>query len=335
MDAVKAIVCTESQEFSLADVKLPELGPRDILVKNTYSGISIGTELLLVRNKLSWGPFPICLGYQAVGVVEAVGAEVNNFSIGDRVYHRGCHVPFTMNAEQVSPTSGAHSSHVIVDSRHQIYGAAKVPEGVDDATASLFVMPAVGLNGVTMAEIGVGDVVAVLGVGLIGLGVVATAKLRGAIVVAIDLAQNRLEIARRLGADESINAGSENIHDRLKQIAPDGADVVFEASGNPACVDTALSLCRDRGKFVFQGNYGAGPLNFEFLVPHGRQVTAYFPCDDGYQPCREAVLKFMASGAMKWQETITHRLTADEAPRFYDAINRGKVEDVVGAVIKW
>ena len=61
----------------------------------------------------------------------------------------------------------------------------------------------------------------------------------------------------------------------------------------------------------------------------------FYPCDDGMAPCRQAVLKNMAMGALQWEKTITHRVNADDSAELYDAINKGEAKDVVGAVIRW
>ena len=332
----KAIVCSERQEFTLADVEMPEMGPKDIVVRALYSGVSIGTEFALIRNKISWGPYPLCTGYQAVGVVEQAGAEVTGFKVGDKVYYRNTRGPLKMGAQAVSPVSGTHCSLAVTDATNVTHGPALLPPGVDEEVGSAFVMPCVGYYGVDMAGVCLGDVVAVQGSGLIGLGVVAAAKLRGAVVVAIDIDERKLAVARRLGADHVIHSGPEDPAKALAAIAPGGADVVFEATGVPALLDSAFALCRYRGKFVFQGNYGAEPISFRFLVPHGRRVTAYFPCDDGHAPCRRAVMHLLATGALKWGETITHRVTAEEAPALYTHINQGgNASDVLGAVIRW
>ena len=103
----------------------------------------------------------------------------------------------------------------------------------------------------------------------------------------------------------------------------------------PACLDPAFALTRLRGKFVFLGNYGNAPISFHFLVPHGKQLTAFFPCNDGLAPCRDAVLRNIGSGAIPWAKTITHRITAAEAPALYEAINRNAIPDMMGAVIQW
>jgi threonine dehydrogenase-like Zn-dependent dehydrogenase len=86
---------------------------------------------------------------------------------------------------------------------------------------------------------------------------------------------------------------------------------------------------------VWQGNYGTAPLSMHFLPPHGRRLQMYFPCDDGLQPCRRAVVKNMALGALKWERCITHRIKAAEAPALYERINAGSDPEIVGAVINW
>ena len=85
---VRALVCDADQRFTLADVRLPEAGAGDIVARTLVSGISVGTEFALIRNKLSWGPYPICTGYQAVGLVERVGAAVTDFAVGQKIYYR-------------------------------------------------------------------------------------------------------------------------------------------------------------------------------------------------------------------------------------------------------
>lgn len=329
----KAIICDEQQNFTYADVVLPDPGPGQIVVRPHYSGVSIGTEFALIRNKLSWGPYPLCTGYMAVGTVEHVGKAVSDFKLGDKVYYRDNKDIHLADGQKVSAVTGTHCSLAVIDPNNT-HGVAHLPAGVNEAAASMYVMPAVGLNGVDMANPRMGETVVVFGAGLIGLGVVAACSQRGCIVVAIDLADQRLEVAKQLGADYVINSKTQNVQEALKQIAPAGADVVFEATGIPACIDLAIALCKTHGKFVYQGNYGAAPISYHFLPPHGKRLTAFYPCDDGLAACRRAVIKNMAMGTLPWEITITHQVSAAEAPALFAAINRGQ-DDILGAVIDW
>lgn len=331
MMKAQALICTEDQQFSLEEFDVPPLEPTQIRVRTTYSGVSVGTEFAVIRHKLNWGPFPVCTGYQAVGIVEEIGRDVTRFQIGDRVYYRRNFMPMQLGSDKINTCSGTHSSVAIIGENAEV---ELLPEGVDDATGSLFVMPAVGYNAVDMAGVRMGDVVAVHGVGLIGLGALAAARLRGAVTIAIDLDERRLALAREMGAAYTLQ-GADDLPARVNAIRPGGADVVFEATGIGACLDPAFALCRLHGKFVFLGNYGNAPISFHFLVPHVKQLTAFFPCNDGLKPSREAVLRNIAGGAIPWEKTITHRVTAAESPALYETINRNAVPEMMAAVIQW
>lgn len=330
----KALICDAGQAFALRSVTLPEIDEYSVRVRTTYSGVSVGTEFALVRGKLNWGPYPLCTGYMAVGTVEAVGARVDGFGPGDRVYYRDNRAIVLADGTKVSAVSGTHCSHAVLDVR-TTHGLARLPDGADEAAASMFVLPAVALNGVDQSGARMGQTALVHGCGPIGLGVVAMLARRGCRVVAADLDATRLAVARSLGADRLLVAGGRDFEAAAKSEAPDGFDVVFECTGLPACLAPTMALCRKLGTYVWQGNYGAAPLPFQFLVPHGRQLAMRFPCDDGLAPCRAAVVKQMALGVLPWERTITHRVEADDAPRFFDAVNRGGVAGLVGAVVRW
>lgn len=331
MDAA-ALICTAEQKFSLESFTVPPITPTQIRTRTLYSGVSVGTEFAVIRGKLDWGPFPVCTGYQAVGVVEEVGPAVSRFQVGDTVYYRRNFMAMQRGDEKINTCAGTHTSVAIIDADAEV---EILPPGVDPATGSMFVMPSVGYNAVDMAGVKMGDVVAVHGVGLIGLGALVAARLRGAITIAIDLDERRLALAQSMGAAHLINSGDGELTKRVQAIKAGGADVVFEATGIPACLDPAFALARLHGKFVFLGNYGNAPISFHFLVPHGKQLTAFFPCNDGLAPCRAAVLRNIGSGAIPWAKTITHRVTAAEAPDLYAAINRNAIPEMMGAVIQW
>jgi len=331
----KALICDAQQRFAIQAVSLKALAADEVLIRTVYSGVSIGTEFALIRNKISWGPYPLCTGYMATGVIEAVGADIDDLRKGDSVYCRGNNTNVMMLADgtKVSCVSGAHASHIVAKP-HTTHGVAKLPEGVPMDIGSMFVMPAVALYGVDMANPRMGESVVVFGTGLIGLGVVAACAHRGCEVIAVDLNAGRLAVASAMGADHVIDGSTEDVGAAVHRIAPEGADVVFESTGIPACIDQAIPLCRTHGKYVWQGNYGADPVSFHFLVPHGKRLQMFFPCDDGLQPCRRAVLKNMAMGALDWERTISHRVIYTEAPAMYERINAGDL-GVLGMVIRW
>ncbi len=330
----QALVCDHNQQFTLEEVLLPDPGPGQLLVRTLCSGVSIGTEFALIRNKISWGPYPLCTGYQAVGVVESIGGEVEGFREGDLLYYRDNRSLTRANGDAISAVTGTHCSHAVIDPRNT-HGVAPLPEGVAPEVGSLFVMPAVGLFGTDLANPRMGQTVVVYGAGMIGLGVVAACAHRGCVVIAVDIDDHRLEVARTLGADHTLNSAREAVPEAVQALRPGGADVVFESTGIPELVGPAIELCREFGTFVWQGNYGAAPVPFHFLPAHGRKLTMVFPCDDGLAPCRRAVLKNMAMGALRWEHVITHRVAPEQSPALFERINRNEAPDVLGAVIRW
>ena len=330
----RALICDEAQNIGLFDVTIADPGSDDIVVRTIYSGVSIGTEFAMIRHKLPKGPYPICTGYMGVGIVEHVGSNIRQFSLGDRVYYRNNEPMELDDGQKVSATSGGHASKVVVNLQ-RTQGAGRLPEGVDEQAASLYVPPAVGLWGVDTANVRMGTTVVVFGTGLVGQGVVAASSQRGAVVVAIDLDGRKLDVARKLGAEFVVNATTQDVEAEMKKLTPDGADAVFEATGISQCIDQAMSLCRPFGKFVHMSNYGKEPVSYHFLPPHGKQLTTFYPCNDGLVPCRCAVLKNMATGVLPWHLTITHRISAEQAPATYTAINQGELNDALGVVIQW
>jgi len=334
MIETKALVCDAEQRFAIRDVQLNDPNPDQVAIRTHWSGVSVGTEFALIRNKISWGPYPLCTGYMGSGVVEAVGSEITNFAVGDRVFFRRNDSMVTSDGVKISCVSGAHCAHAVLRANTS-HGVDHVPEGVGMDAAAMFVMPAVGLHGVDMANPRMGQEVVVYGVGLIGLGVVAACVHRGCEVIAVDVNAKALEMARAFGANVCLNSRECDVAAEVNRHAPGGADVVFEATGIPACLDPAITLCRPFGTFVWQGNYGAAPVSLHFLPPHGKQLNMVFPCDDGHIPCRRAVLRNMASGALRWEQTITHRTPYEDAPNLFERINTGEAKDVLGAVIHW
>lgn len=327
-----ALVAQQGMSFAIEGVEIPDPGPKEISVRSLFSGVSIGTEFALISGKLSWGPFPLCTGYMGTGVVESTGTDVDEFKPGDKVYYRN-NKSISLGGNEVSSVRGTHCSR-IVTSVNSTHSAAILPDDVSPETASMFVLPAVGLAGVDMANPRIGDHVLVNGCGLIGLGVVAACVHRGCRVIAVDVSRSRLEVAGEYGAETLINASTDDVDARVRATTGDGADIVFESSGLPELINGAMKLCRPRGTFVWQGNYGRHPVSMDFMVPHGNQLRMVFPCDDGGVDCRRAVIRNMSTGALLWDKCISHRISFRDAPGIFERIGAGD-QSILGVTIAW
>ena len=103
----------------------------------------------------------------------------------------------------------------------------------------------------------------------------------------------------------------------------------------PQLLNEAISLVRLGGKFVWQGHYGTDPVSLNFLESHSKRVQMFFPRGDGDEPARRASLRNIAMGTLRWEETITHRVSYEEAPGLYRKINASDDHKVLGALIRW
>jgi L-iditol 2-dehydrogenase len=329
----EALVCETDQHVELVDVDLPDLGPRDVVVDTQYSGLSNGTERNLIRGDVSWGPFPLCTGYQAVGIVDAVGRDVTELELGDRVYYRENQIECTRDGRRVSPVRGAHCSTAVVDVDDSVIG--QLPDDASTVPASLFALASIALNGVRMADVQPSDDVVVQGVGLVGLGVVAWAAERGATVIAVDPIVERLSVAQSLGATEVISPQGTDVETRVSRNTSGGADVVFEAAGRESLVDAGLALCATDGRFVFMSDYGDADVTFGFRTAHTKELTALFPCGDGGADCRRRALDGIATEDIHWKQVIETVLTPADAPAFYDRLLDGDARVGLGATVRW
>ena len=330
-----ALIAWQDQHFSLEEVELPDPEPDQIRIKTHYSGVSIGTEFAYItgKGKVAGKSHPMCTGYQATGTVEAVGKDVKDFKEGDLTYFRGGSGIKLSDGTAVAALFGTHASAVVLDPSG-VDGAYHMIPGADMELASLYVMPAVALKGVDRANPRLGETVVVFGCGLIGLGVVALLVQRGCHVVAVDLLSARLQVARDLGADHVLDASTVDVKEEVLKLTPGGADVVFECTGSPASIDPAIDLCKQQGSFVWQGYYGVTPFPMLVPTPQYREVTMHFPCGDGHEMCRRAVLKNMTLGTLQWEKCITHRVSYTEAADIYTRIGN-KDQEIVGVTINW
>ena len=266
-----------SGEVTSHEVPQPELRPGGILVRTAFSAISAGTELAhreqveksllgkalarpdLVRQVLDLARTAgvktayqkvqsrldalAPLGYSCAGTVIAVSPGVAEFQPGDRVACAGA----------------GYASHCEVNFIPKNL-AVRVPDGVPLEAASLGAIGAIALQGFRQSQAVLGEVVAVIGAGLVGVLTIQLAKAAGCRVVAIDRDPQRVERARQFGADLALGSSDREMPARVQEFTRYGADVVIitAASSSAEPVELAAGLSRDRGRIVVVGTVDLG-----------------------------------------------------------------------------
>jgi 3-hydroxyethyl bacteriochlorophyllide a dehydrogenase len=327
----EAVVFTAPGVVEVRPVNLPDPEPDEVLIRTVYSGVSQGTErwMLLGRyNRMAddvAATYPCFPGYQAAGVVEAVGSAVTDLQPGNRVIAAGTRFA---EGHPVSPGRASHCAHLVAR-RQEV---ARLGPDADLAGAALFVMAAVGRHGTRLANVRSGERVLVIGQGMIGQMAAQAARMRGARAIATDLVEQRVALSARHSADRAALVSGDGLTALVREEAPDGMDVVIDTTGNSRMFDTCLALLRREGRLLLQGYY-PDPIVIDFHRAHLQRVTVVFPCgwdrDDD-----QALADDLTRGVPTVAPLITHRIPYREAPDAYRLVVEHP-EQCLGMVLHW
>jgi len=296
-----------------------------------------GTDLHILKGHVPTVTDGRVLGHEAVGTVEEVGPDVRTVGPGDRVlvscisacgrclYCRGgrygqCiggggwilgHLVDGTQAEKVRVPFADTST----------YG---VPPGVSDEQVLMLadILPTGYEVGVLNGRVQPGDVVAVVGAGPIGLAAIVGARLVSpSRIIAIDLADNRLDSAKQFGADIGINNGRDDPVSSVHEMtdAPGGADVAIEAVGVPETFELCTRLIRPTGRVANVGVHG-GPARLDLDVLWIRDITVTTGLVDTYST--PTLLKLLTSSQLDAGRFVTHHFTFDQFMEAYDVFSQ-------------
>jgi L-iditol 2-dehydrogenase len=266
---MKALVLREYMKLVHEDVPRPEVAPDEVLVKVEACGIC-GSDVHGLDGSTGRRKPPLVMGHEASGVVTEAGPAVTGWAVGDRVTfdstiyrlddwytRRGlCNLSDGRMVLGVSPGEyrrhGAFAEYVAVP-QHILY---RVPASVSFEQAAMVEPVAVAAHAVSLTPIAVGDTAVVIGAGMIGLCLVQVLRAAGCSrVFAVDLEAERLELARKLGADVVLDPQQADVAKAVAGATEGrGADVAFEAVGITATVNAAIAAVRRGGTVTLVGN---------------------------------------------------------------------------------
>jgi L-iditol 2-dehydrogenase len=256
---VRAAVWLGPGQLAVRDWPRPEMGPDEVLVRVSCCGVC-GSDLHIVDGDVPEFVPPRVLGHEPLGVIEAAGRAVTGFGPGDEVAWEPslpcracfyCHEGEDGLCEQRVPMLGGFAERTVVPQRALYH----VPPGLPDRAGVLAEPLSCALYAHDRGRLRVGDQVAVIGAGTIGLLLVMLARRAGAsLVVVSDPNPRKRELAVEVGADAAVDPDTEPAAERIRRLCGGrGADVAFEAVGTTAtCLDT-LAAVRSGGTAVLVG----------------------------------------------------------------------------------
>jgi alcohol dehydrogenase len=330
----------------VADPKPTE--PTDIVVQIDTTTIC-GTDLHILKGDVPTVEQGRVLGHEAVGTVVAVGSAVTAIATGDRVI-----VPAITSCGRCGSCKRGLPSHCqatggigwifghLIDGTQAEYtrvpfaetSVHKVPEGVTDEQVLFLtdILPTGYEVGVRNGRVKPGDVVVVVGAGPVGLAAIQTARLAGAAtIIAVDLADSRLEHARRFGADHTVNAGGADVDKQIGALTGDGVDVAIEAVGVPATFDICTRVVRPGGVVANIGVHGAPTtLHLEDLWIKNVTITT------GLVDCTTVpmLMRLVQSGRIAGELFGTHEFGLNDILSAYDTFADAGRNNALKVVIK-
>ena len=318
----KGVVFTAPEQVEVWDIEIPEPGPEDLLIRVLYSGISVGTEGWILLGKYKGTTYPLVTGYQHCGVVEKVGSAVTGFEEGQLVFNL-----HTRLLGDIRPMSAGHVSHAVFSADKVI----PVPDSVKADEASLGVLIGVPWRGIQMTRIYNGDLVVVIGLGLVGQVAAQLARTQGAAkVIALDVLDKRRSIAGRVSGAIVLDARTDDVEGCIKSIKPGGADVIIDTSANQAVMNQSFEWIRREGRYCLQGYY-PDLTCLDLYLPHVKQLTFYNPTScEGV----DTMFSFMARGMLDIGSLITHHFEAEEAPEAYEMMIQ-RPKEFLAMVLHW
>ena len=342
---MKAAVLHGWNDLRYGEVDTPSIGPEEVLCRVSACGICM-TDVHIVKGNFKgvFPPqFPFILGHEWFGKIAALGSRVDGFSLGQRVVgepQKGCGVcprckegryHLCLYASQPDKgyklyghtANGAYAEYVAVHGTtiHPMPDHLGVEEGVSACNVGI------GLEAVRRARIDVGDTVAVIGVGLLGLIILQLAKVAGAVRTMAVGRGYRLKVAGELGADEKVDRTQGDVVKRIKELTGGtGADVVIECAGAEEAVRQSLDCVRRGGRVVLAGVSSSKGVLLdtnrialdEIEVVGSRGAPNALPESIG----------LLASGRIHVKPLVTHQLPLSEAQRGMEIFSN-RLENVI------
>ncbi|MCF3944538.1 MDR/zinc-dependent alcohol dehydrogenase-like family protein [Oceanobacillus alkalisoli] len=343
-ETMKAVVAYAPKDYRYEEIETPTLeNDEEIIVKLEACGICAGDVKAFEGAPSFWGDetqpayikAPMVPGHEFIGRIVAKGDAVTDFEIGDRVI-----------SEQIVPCWDCrfcNRGEYWMCQKHDLYGFQnnvnggmaeymkftkeainyKVPEDLPLEKAILIEPYACSLHAVQRAQVQLGDVVVLSGAGTLGLGMIGALKKSGpSKLVVLDMKEDRLELAKKFGADVVLNPGEVDVVKEIQDMTEGyGCDVYIEATGHPSSVEQGLHAIRKLGRFV-EFSVFAEPVTVDWSIIGDRKELDVLGSHLGPY-CYPLVIEGIANGDFPTEGVVTHELSLENFEEGFELMAKG------------
>lgn len=332
---MKALVLKEYNHFIYEELPVPEIKKDDVLIQVKACAIC-GSDVHGMDGSTGRRIPPVVMGHEAAGVIAKTGDDVKDYRIGDRVtfdstiycgkcYYCRCGKVNLCDNRRVLGVScddyrqhGAFAEYVAVP-RHILY---RLPEEVTFERAAMVEPLSVAMHALSHSPVSLNKTAVVVGAGMIGLLIIQLLKLAGCgKVIAVDLDENKLKMAKKFGAFAALESNSDTIPEILKITHNRGADIAFEAVGITPTLEIALSSLKKGGALTLVGNLSPEvKLPLQKIVTREIVINGSCASNGEYDDC----LDLIASGRVDIDSFISAAVPLSEGALWFDRLHKGE-----------
>lgn len=326
---MQALLLKEYRHLEFTDVPQPSAGPGELLIRVQACGIC-GSDIHGYDGSSGRRIPPLVMGHEAAGIVAALGDGVSTFEEGDRVtfdstvycghcfFCRRGDINLCDNRQVLGVSCGDYRRHgafaeYVAVPAHICY---RLPDSLPFEHAAMIEAVSVAVHATNLTPLRLGDSAVVVGAGMIGLLAIQALKHAGCgQIIAVDLESNRLELARRLGATDTVNARETDAAEFVRsRTGGRGADVAMEVVGASDPVKTAVAALRKGGALTLVGNL-APQIEFPLQAVVTRQIRVTGSCAScgEYPQC----IDLLASGAIQVEPLISAKVPLHEGAEWF------------------
>ena len=316
---MKALFLTAIGQTEIREIEKPSIGPEEVLLKIGMVGFC-GGDLNGFKGLFELQEYPNVLGHEVGGTIEAMGSQVpESFNIGNKftVYpYLNCGKCISCrkgrrNACQDNKTMGVRRPGAMTRYIAIHWQDLFTSEKLSLKELALVEPLTVGFHAAARGRVSSQDRVAVIGCGIVGMGAIASAVNRGAEVIAIDIDDSKMDIAKKIGVAHTINTSREDLHEALMRITDgDGPDVIIEAVGNAVTYRAAVDEVAYTGRVVCIG-YAKSAVEFNtgIFVRKEIEILGSRNCTDEFPE----VIAYLEAGKFPVEDVISKTVSLDDA----------------------
>lgn len=324
------------QPLKIEEVETPKIESHEILVKIAACGVC-NTDMHYIDHGVpTFKKPPLILGHEPSGIVEEAGAGVKNFKVGDRVlippvFSCGYCANCRLGRENIcfnmimlgNHIDGAFAEYTKVPAKDCQHLPEELPLEESSIIADAISTPYHAVK--NRAQVRPGDSVVVFGCGGVGINVVQVASAAGASVIAVDIVDNKLDMAKKLGAQHTINSSDKEDKALLKEIRTltgGGADIAIEAIGNPKTIELASAAVKAGGLHCQVGyTRHSVPMNAGRLMFREIEIKGSLGCRPVDYP---KIIEMVKTGKIQLEPVVTHKFKLEDIDKAFDLMRKGE-----------